>query len=78
MVGWWKAGRFPVHMLVLAVVLVVLSLLPLVGIPAEGHWRDLCGGFVISIALGIIMSIGCVLNHITLVHNLKVLSQVGS
>lgn len=78
MVGWWKTGRFPNHMVVLAVVLVVLSLLPLAGIPADGHWTDLFGGFVTSIVLGIIMSIGSVLSHITLVRNLKALSQVES
>ncbi|MBN2392823.1 MAG: hypothetical protein JXR84_18980, partial [Anaerolineae bacterium] len=55
MVGWWKADRLPVHMLVLAVVLVVLSLLPLAGIPADGHWSDLWGGFVDSIVLVIII-----------------------
>jgi len=77
-VGWWKAGRFPVHMLVLAVVLVALSVLPLAGIPAAHHWTDLFGGFVNSIVLGIITSIGSVLNHIVLVRNLKALSQVGS
>ena len=77
-IGWWKADRFPNHMLVLAVVLVVLSLLPLAGIPSDGHWSDLWGGFVDSIVLVIIISIGCVLNHIALVRNLKALSQVGS
>ena len=77
-IGWWKADRFPNYMLVLAVVLVVLSLMPLAVIPADGHWTDLFGGFASSIVLGIIMSIGSVLNHIVLVRNLKALSQVGS
>lgn len=76
--GWWKAGRFPPHMLVLAIVLVVLSLLPLAGIPADGHWTDLLGGFVHSIVLGTVLSVGSVLNHIILVRNLKALSQVES
>jgi hypothetical protein len=57
---------------------VVLSLLPLAGIPADGHWTHLLGGFVISIVLGSVMSIVSVLNHIVLVRNLKALSQVES
>ena len=77
-IGWWRAGRLPTHMLVLAVMLVVLSLLPLTGIPADSHWTDLFGGFVISIVLGSVMTIGSVLNHIVLLRNLKTLSQVAA
>lgn len=75
---WWMTGRFLHHYLLVAVLLAALSLLPLAGIPAEGHWHSLLGGFIGPIVFGLVMSIGSVLSHIALVRNLKALSQVGS
>jgi len=73
---WWRSGRFLVHALALAALLMVLSLLPLAGIPADGHWTRLFGGFIVPIVLGVVLSIGSVFDHIALVRNLKALSQV--
>jgi hypothetical protein len=75
---WWRSDRLLNHSVVFAALLVVLSLLPLIGTPAGGHWTHLCGGFVVIIVPGIILSISSLLNHIALVRNLKVLSQVES
>lgn len=73
---WWRTGRLFPHKALLAALLVGLSLLPLTGVPADGHWYDLFGGFVVPITLGIILSIGSVLDHIALVRNLQDLSTV--
>ncbi|HNT75953.1 MAG TPA: hypothetical protein PKH77_13140 [Anaerolineae bacterium] len=72
LVQWWLSGRFLTHCVVTATLLAILSLLPLVGIPADG--QEL-GGFMFPIILGIILSIGSVLGHIVLVRNLKSLPQ---
>jgi len=77
-VQWWMSGHFLTHSVVTAVLLAGISLLPLVGIPADGHWRHLLGGFVFPIMLGIILSIGSMLGHIVLVRSLKSLSQAES
>jgi len=75
---WWRSDRLLNHSVVFAVLLVVLSLLPLIGTPGDIHWTRLLDGFIVLIVPGIILSISSVLNHIALVRNLKVLSQVES
>ncbi len=77
-IQWWMSGRFLTHCLVTAALLTGISLLPLAGAPADGHWTRLFGGFIAPIAFGVILSIGSVLGHVVLVRNLKALSQVES
>ncbi len=74
---WWRSDRLLTHSVVFAVLLVLLSLLPLAGNPADGHWTHLLDGFIVLIVPGIILSISSVLNHVALVHNLKILAQEG-
>jgi hypothetical protein len=73
---WWQSARLLNHSVAFAVLLVVLSLLPLIGTPANVHWTHLLDGFIILIVPGIVLSISSVLKHIALVRNLKVLSEV--
>ncbi len=75
-VQWWRSGRFLTHYLVTAALLAAISMLPLFGIPASGHWYTLLGGFAFPIMLGLVLSLGSVLGHILLVRSLKLLSQV--
>jgi len=75
---WWLSDRFLTHYLVMAAFFVGISLLPLAGIPAGGHWTLLLGGFAPAIVYGLSMSVFCVLDHFVLVHSLNSLSQVGS
>ena len=72
---WWRSERLFPHRAALAAVLVLLSLAPLTGIPAEGHWFSLAGSFLLPIVLGTALSIGSLLDHIALVRLLKSLPQ---
>ncbi len=76
LIGWWMMDRLPIHYVVTAAILVVLSLLPLTGLPANGHWFDLLGGSISTIILGITMIVNSLLGHMVLVRNLENLAQV--
>lgn len=74
----WMSDRFLTHYLVTAALFVGISLLPLAGIPVDGHWRQSLGGFAPTIMYGLSMSIFCTLDHIVLVRSLSSLSQAES
>ncbi len=74
---WWVSGRFLIHNVVTAALFAVTSLLPLMGIPAGGHWISLLDGFILPIAFSVIMGIGSLLGHIMLVGQFKSLAQEG-
>lgn len=75
---WWRSGRILTHHLVTAVLFAGFALLPLFVVPADEHWYDFFGDFALSIVSSVILIINSVLGHITLVRNLKILSQGGA
>ena len=72
---WWRSGRILTHHLVTAVLFAGFALLPLFVVPADAHWYSFFGEFSLSIVSSIILIINSVLGHVTLVRNLKILSQ---
>lgn len=72
---WWRSGRIFTHHLVTAILLVGLALLPLFVVPADRHWDEFFGGFVLSIVGSVVLILNSVLSHIILVRNLKILSE---
>ena len=72
---WWQSGRILTHHLITAVLFAGFALLPLFVVPAGRHWYDFFGDFTLSIVTSVMLIINSVLGHITLVHNLKILSE---
>ncbi len=75
---WWQSDRILTHHLVTAVLFAGFALLPLFVVPPDRHWYDFWGDFTLSIVTSVILIINSVLGHITLVRNLKILSEGGA
>lgn len=67
MVCWWQAGKAWGHYVFLAVVLALVSSLPLLGVASLGQ---ISGVAVLGI-LGVILIIGGVLDHVTLARDIQ-------
>lgn len=73
LVGWWSTGRIRHHYLVIAALFVVSStVLPLITM----QW-PLVGDFALPIVIGLLFTIGSLMDHLMLVRALKPMPEEG-